>query len=136
MATSIWGSFTGSFFDTPNKENIKPRDSVDSLDDSIDMNEHFEGSKLVVQSSEDGDTSQNYKDGFDSVDFLQDFGEIQAAKPSDIQNLNRLSVISTTSTKNSSESMEILSGTGCTTSPESEGFSLTQSISTSSSGKQ
>lgn len=50
--------------------------------------------------------------------------------------LNRLSVISSESGKNSSESVEVLgpnSGTGCTTTPDSEVTSAAHSISTSSS---
>lgn len=48
--------------------------------------------------------------------------------------INRLSVISSESGKNSSESVDIITcSTECTTSPESDVLSLGQSISTSSS---
>lgn len=51
--TSLWGSFTGSFFDTSNTE-MKSKDSVDSLDDSVDLVlEPFSSSKLVVQDDSD-----------------------------------------------------------------------------------
>lgn len=55
MPSSLWGSFTGSFFDTANAtEAGKSGGSVESLDDSVDSsNEHFSGSKLVVQPSEE-----------------------------------------------------------------------------------
>lgn len=55
LQSSLWGSFTGSFFDT-NKDDPKSP-SIDSLDDSIDTgSEHFSRSKLVVQQSDDGDS--------------------------------------------------------------------------------
>lgn len=56
MTTSLWGSFTGSFFEAP--RDIKPRGSVESLDDSVDLgDEGFSRSKLVVQQSDDGEGS-------------------------------------------------------------------------------
>lgn len=53
----------------------------------------------------------------------------------DASSNNRLSVVSSESGKNSSESVEILSGTGCSTSPDSDVASLGLSISTSSSAQ-
>lgn len=51
LTTSIWGSFTGSFFENPKETR---QDSVDSLDDSFDLgSQQFKQSKLVVQHSED-----------------------------------------------------------------------------------
>lgn len=51
MTTSIWGSFTGSFFE--NSKELR-NDSVDSLDDSFDLGgQQFKQSKLVVQHSEE-----------------------------------------------------------------------------------
>lgn len=56
MTTSIWGSFTGSFFDASKAE--KPRGSLDSLDDSLDLgDERFSSSKLVVQQMDDLEVS-------------------------------------------------------------------------------
>lgn len=55
VSSSIWGSFTGSFFDTT-KEVDKPGklSSTSSLEDTVDANfEHFSHSKLVVQHSEE-----------------------------------------------------------------------------------
>lgn len=53
VTTSLWGSFTGSFFDNA-KEEIKC-DGVESLDDSFDVHsQQFRQSKLVVQHSEEG----------------------------------------------------------------------------------
>lgn len=53
LQSSLWGSFTGSFFDASKEYPKTP--SIDSLDDSVDS-EHFSRSKLVVQQSDDGDS--------------------------------------------------------------------------------
>lgn len=46
---SMWGSFTGSFFD--HSKEYKKSVSLDGLDDSADLNsQHFNQSKLVVDS--------------------------------------------------------------------------------------
>lgn len=58
--TSIWGSFTGSFFDA-SLEN-EPKELLESLDDSIDIYNDFKESKLVVQDSEDSDGHQKMPD--------------------------------------------------------------------------
>lgn len=56
MTTSLWGSFTGSFFEHP--KNIPSQSSVESLDDSVDLvDEGFSKSKLVVQQSDDGENN-------------------------------------------------------------------------------
>lgn len=55
ISSSLWGSFTGSFFDT--SKEIDKHDKLSSnssLDDTVDgNNEHFSQSKLVVQQSEE-----------------------------------------------------------------------------------
>lgn len=50
VTTSLWGSFTGSFFENP-----KDSKNNDSLDDLINK-EYFSQSKLIVQGSNDDDT--------------------------------------------------------------------------------
>lgn len=52
---SLWGSFTGSFFDNPKEvEKHEKLSSTSSLEDTVDGNvEHFSQSKLVVQHSEE-----------------------------------------------------------------------------------
>lgn len=170
MTTSLWGSFTGSFFETPKGELDKiisePRVldkiktiSVESLvDDSSDIgsiDEKFSKSKLVVREiSEDGESSIRSRlsssemdpDDEKSCGYLDNLVQIEETgteklcsvsvrtrdreRPSSFYT-NRLSVISSESGKNSSESVEVLGGTGCTTTPESELTS--KSISTSSS---
>lgn len=63
-STSLWGSFAGSFFETP-KEKTRSKDD-DSLDDAIELGtEHFNTSKLVVQHSDDGDMSVLFCDDKD-----------------------------------------------------------------------
>lgn len=67
VTSSLWGSFTGSFFESPKSEShpekpVRHTISVESLaDDSSDLkliDEKFNQSKLVVREiSEDGDTS-------------------------------------------------------------------------------
>lgn len=53
--SSLWGSFTGSFFDTSKEaEKHEKLSSTSSLEDTVDGNlEHFSQSKLVVQHSEE-----------------------------------------------------------------------------------
>lgn len=51
ISNSIWGSFTGSFFENENE--VSKSDSITSLDDTLDGVEHFSQSKLVVQNVED-----------------------------------------------------------------------------------
>lgn len=55
MNSSLWGSFTGSFFDTSkDTEKHDKLSSTSSLEDTVDANvEHFSQSKLVVQHSEE-----------------------------------------------------------------------------------
>lgn len=54
ISGSMWGSFTGSFFDNASGDPSKKSSSFDSLDDS-GMEQHFAQSKLVVQQSDDID---------------------------------------------------------------------------------
>lgn len=151
--TTLWGSFTGSFFDV-NKDNSKSP-MVDSLDDPTDAgNEHFAGSKLVVQQSDDGSNQYSRLSSMEvdedtSVEInglheIESMVEVELEVP-DEQNyvvktrkkpssllVNRLSFISNESGKNSSESVELITcSTECTASPESELLSGDQSISTS-----
>lgn len=71
-STSLWGSFTGSFFDS-SKENFKSKDSVESLDDSVDLVlEPFSSSKLVVQPIEEPDVNLFRMNSVDQSDLLVD----------------------------------------------------------------
>lgn len=179
MTASLWGSFTGSFFESPKGE-INPLEktvqhtiSVDSLaDDSSDIgsiDENFSKSKLVVREiSEDGESSIRSRLSSCDVDIDEEKDKalianeiLQTSPQNDTTGLvellgdnktsstvlirhkerpnsfylNRLSVISSESGKNSSESVEVLGETGCTTTPESEVTSAAYSISTSSSAQ-
>ncbi|XP_018578228.1 TATA element modulatory factor-like isoform X3 [Anoplophora glabripennis] len=59
MKSSIWGSFTGSFFDTT-EDNVKS--TFDNLEDMVDSGtEHFNESKLVVQHGDDAELSTGSK---------------------------------------------------------------------------
>ncbi|KAF5303929.1 hypothetical protein FQA39_LY01714 [Lamprigera yunnana] len=142
MSTSIWGSFTGSFFDAA--RDVKPRGSVESLDDSIEIGDDgFSRSKLVVQHSDDGETNlfTNVLSPLDEetvniklAEFNTEEFPVTVRKQQLRVDANRLSLISVESSKTSSESVEIVSGgTGCTTSPESDLHSVEKSTSTSSS---
>ncbi|CAG9824421.1 unnamed protein product [Phaedon cochleariae] len=153
--TSIWGSFTGSFFENSGID--KDKSNSISLEDPVDASdENFSKSKLVVQHSEDGDDAcdsqtegtkelqvslvleeinlgnrenctENQIDTIPSVQIPEKQESINTC-------VNRLSAISTGSGRTSSESADILTcSTECTTSPESEILSVGQSISTSSS---
>lgn len=55
VGSSIWGSFTGSFFDSSKEiEKLEKLSSTSSLEDAVDGSiEHFSHSKLVVQQSEE-----------------------------------------------------------------------------------
>lgn len=55
VSSSLWGSFTGSFFDTAKEtEKQEKLSSTSSLEDTVDGSiEHFSHSKLVVQQSEE-----------------------------------------------------------------------------------
>ncbi|XP_045477382.1 TATA element modulatory factor-like [Harmonia axyridis] len=57
IQNSIWGSFTGSFFDHAKEYNKSV--SLDGLDDSTDINsQHFSQSKLVVDSMNEFDNNE------------------------------------------------------------------------------
>ncbi|KAI4471124.1 tata element modulatory factor tmf1 [Holotrichia oblita] len=152
-STSIWGSFTGSFFDTA-AEADKSKELLESLDDSIDINNDFKESKLVVQDNEESEVPQKLFDfndsiidqeispktnvgvSFDESTLLQSTDNVTVRKRDrNVISSNRLSIISSESDKRSSESVEVLSNTECTTSPDSDALSLGQSISTSSGMK-
>lgn len=61
MSTSIWGSFTGSFFEAPLETNTS-KELLETLDDSIDINNDFKESKLVVQDSDENEILRNSPD--------------------------------------------------------------------------
>ncbi|KAF7269317.1 hypothetical protein GWI33_017640 [Rhynchophorus ferrugineus] len=130
QAASIWGSFTGSFFiDNSNvKEMQSP--SIESLDDCTDSNidKDFSKSKLVVQHSEEElvcETENETKDQEKILDLL-----VQSSDKLSEKDINRLSIISTESGKNS-ESIDVLTGSPeYTSTPESD---VNSGLSTSSS---
>lgn len=71
-STSIWGSFTGSFFEPP----TKPKDSVDSLDDSVDMvTDSFSSSKLVVQPMDESEANLSRMSSLDKSESSSNLGE-------------------------------------------------------------
>ncbi|XP_066151451.1 TATA element modulatory factor isoform X2 [Euwallacea fornicatus] len=150
MGTSIWESFTGSFFDNTGTRETHSH-SVESLDDSIDSAHlrDFSKSKLVVQHSEEDHILEedhkklqetvldtlievNLNDKLDPSHLPSSLGKGQSEKPT--SNSNRLSAVSSDGSKNNSESVEVLTGsTECTTTPESDILSFGLSTSTSSS---
>ncbi|CAG9856035.1 unnamed protein product [Phyllotreta striolata] len=156
---SIWGSFTGSFFENANEQEASKSDSITSLDDTLDSVEPFSQSKLVVQNVEDVDnqligltqseeTINNAKNTTlaktsdeITVNLLENdpSGENSIAGDRELQSTsqNRLSVLSAESTKNSSESADIITcSTDYMTSPESEMLSTAISSSSSALGFQ
>lgn len=61
LTTSLWGSFTGSFFD--NVKEPEKLSASNSLEDTVDATtEHFNQSKLVVQQSEESDQLSPLRD--------------------------------------------------------------------------
>uniref|UniRef100_A0A6P7GEF4 TATA element modulatory factor n=1 Tax=Diabrotica virgifera virgifera TaxID=50390 RepID=A0A6P7GEF4_DIAVI len=153
VSNSIWGSFTGSFFENANEGNKSP--SITSLDDTLDAVEPFSQSKLVVHNVEEldnamselGTSEEEKRESISDQGSCSDLIEVNLGENDGGQNsvkrrekkanaslLNRLSAVSAESGKNSSESADIITcSTECTTSPESEMLSTGQSISTSSS---
>ncbi|KAH1010663.1 TATA element modulatory factor isoform X1 [Dendroctonus ponderosae] len=151
MTTSIWGSFTGSFF----VDNTTPKEghshSVESLDDSIGIEEEkdFSKSKLVVQCREDDQLNEEsinklqtpVADALVEVDLDSECSQLGQSQSvvsirkhvDKSQSLaNRLSVISSEGSKNNSESIDVLTSTECTTTPESDILSFGLSTSNSS----
>lgn len=53
VTTSLWGSFTGSFFET--SKDSKNNDSLDDSRSDLINKEYFSQSKLIVQGSNDDD---------------------------------------------------------------------------------
>ncbi|XP_065162125.1 TATA element modulatory factor [Atheta coriaria] len=103
---SIWGSFTGSFFDPYStiKEpsyNIQARDSVDSLDDSVGV-EHFRESKLVVHPADES---------IDGDSYLSPGGELKRS--------SSVPVGGSDNEQKSPESIEVITSSALTT-PDSE----------------
>ncbi|CAH2002989.1 unnamed protein product [Acanthoscelides obtectus] len=143
MASSLWGSFTGSFFDSGKSSEAKT--TAHGLEDSGEGSEQFSKSKLVVQTSED-DAQQLVASDSDlsssivqSSESIADSTSTNVASPSNdgkVAESNSLTKQSNeTSAVNSSESVDIITfSTECTTSPESDVLqSVEQSMSASSS---
>lgn len=165
-APTLWGSFTGSFFETEMQKDEAEKEKNAQLemivDDSSEVgvgDDLFSKSKLVVHGlSEDSEGSSSYsrlnsendnlvespKTNADNSPSVEDcdisshkgdlssiikstIGEnypINLRRLSDKQNssyLNRLSIISSESGKNSSESIEVLCSQSLKTTPDSEG---------------
>ncbi|KAL1516991.1 hypothetical protein ABEB36_000815 [Hypothenemus hampei] len=147
MTNTIWGSITGSFFESNITKEQQYSNSVESLEDSINEG-NFSKSKLVVQHSEEEEGLYHVKNS--------DNKKIQSGMPLNenwepVENVShpinsvkkqserlliptRLPAISSNGSKNNSESVEVITAnTECTTSPESEVLSLGLSTSTSGS---
>lgn len=148
MSSSIWGSFTGSFFDTKASEKTA---ALNSLEDTTDIDtENFSRSKLVV---DDSDSHMSASENIDEIDMSRSESSPSKSllieitldssennpfvkrREKSVPQINRLSIVSCESGKNSgSESVDVITcSTECTTSPDSEVLSLGHSISTSSS---
>lgn len=80
------------------------------------------------------DNEDSVKEG-EQISLGNDYESQELNAKGDVTSNNRLSVVSSESGKNSSESVEILSSTGCSTSPDSDVPSLGLSLSTSSSAQ-
>ncbi|XP_044736036.1 TATA element modulatory factor [Chrysoperla carnea] len=158
MSTSLWGSFTGSFFEPTGKDSVIGESSKDIEAESLaddSVNEIFNESKLVVEEIIDDrldvdpdkmkleeNTSKNeiFTEIVSNIETLSNEEKlppvIKRKEKSNSAYCNRLSIISSESGRNSSDSVEILgsSDTGCTSTPDSEMISYGHSLSTSSSG--
>lgn len=139
LATSIWGSFTGSFFvDNQNTKDIQSP-SIESLNESIDSNNErdFSKSKLVVQHSEEEHSMEEDNTKLDEEKVLGVLYPLSDKQLEQENSINRLSYISTESGKNNSESLDVLTGsTECTTSPDSDVTSTGLSVSSSAQGSK
>lgn len=73
VSTSLWGSFTGSFFDNSKDiEKLEKLSSTSSLEDTVDGNiEHFSHSKLVVQHSEEDFSPSSENEPVNKVTHLE-----------------------------------------------------------------
>ncbi|XP_057672471.1 TATA element modulatory factor-like [Diorhabda carinulata] len=147
VSNSIWGSFTGSFFENNQDGNKSP--SITSLDDTLDGIETFSRSKLVVQNIEEvdnhisdiveGEKGENTPDQDEVItvdtdlDNQNNTNTVKRREKQTTSKSNRLSVLSAESGKNSSESADIITCSTECTSPDSEMLSAGHSISTSSS---
>ncbi|CAH1099135.1 unnamed protein product [Psylliodes chrysocephalus] len=161
ISNSIWGSFTGSFFENENE--VSKSDSITSLDDTLDGVEHFSQSKLVVQNVEDinhrisdhtiseelDDENEKVPQQAENADLIpvnlneNDLNNenitstVKRREQQSNSQINRLSVLSAESGKNSSESADIVTcSTDYMTSPESEMLSTAISSSSSNIGFQ
>lgn len=145
VGSSLWGSFTGSFFDASQQKDANT--SVDLLDDSIDAgNEPFSGSKLVVQDREEiSSLEEEYASSVVENTLLEEIplNTSDADRSCDRSSSShadpfRLSVISCESDKKSSESVEILgNNSNFTTTPDSELVSYsTTSLTSSAQGSK
>ncbi|XP_034948733.1 TATA element modulatory factor [Chelonus insularis] len=169
--TSIWGSFTGSFFENPKGtlDDLKTKTSLSSGSLSEISSESTESTSVISSKSlpeklasfqdkpsvtesskeqlnklKNDDNFQRQKNvkqegsGYNSkndseVDSSSNTGEKQEYN---IKTINRVSIVSSESDKKSSESVEILgsrsaTSTNCTTTPDSEVVSPSDSLSPS-----
>ncbi|XP_043468312.1 TATA element modulatory factor [Leptopilina heterotoma] len=158
--SSMWGSFTGSFFENSRIDNLaltKPIKQSKSLQESFDCltsstsvsnslaEESFSESRLPTKlnptsANEEIQATNNKKDLEKPSPSPSDPNSDGEKKNTDIKKsdvnhaLKRISIISCESDKKSSDSVEILGSqpnTDCTTTPESELNSVSQSLSLS-----
>ncbi|KAF7989795.1 hypothetical protein HCN44_008469 [Aphidius gifuensis] len=141
--TSVWGSFTGSFFETQNAEiklskrsgsldeKLENTISSNSLSQSISLPEKFIKNDNILQeikTNNDNDLLNKLKNIYPTEKQLKldnKLNEKQDDDGDDNKIINRVSIISTESDKKSSESVEILgscsqTNTDCTTTPDSD----------------
>ncbi|GJQ70822.1 hypothetical protein Trydic_g749 [Trypoxylus dichotomus] len=129
----FFGSW-GSFFDAA-KENNASAVLLENLDDSVDIDNDFK-EKSHDSLGEEISPKTTAGVSFDESTLLQYSDNVTIRKrDKNVISSNRLSIISSESDKKSSESVEVLSNTECTTSPDSDALSLGQSVSTSSGMK-
>lgn len=170
MSQSLWGSFTGSFFETANANkgiDVDKKFKSESFDYSeISVKEETfdqfvndslkdkRGSSLSQLNSEDAEGKNIvafhqvgiHHSNLDNDGLMKNFdsdkgtvsseNHVVLRRSSERQYnpcLNRLSIISSDSGKNSSESIEVLGSQSLKTTPDSEAASLNQSVSASSS---
>lgn len=105
ISTSIWGSFTGSFFDPKETKNL----NTDLGDDRHGVSSRISNSQLVVQMSIE-ETPETCRGNSIEVSSENENKQIKHRDHSNtISNHNRLSTISNESNNNSTESLELLS---------------------------
>ncbi|XP_025837702.1 TATA element modulatory factor isoform X1 [Agrilus planipennis] len=136
LSSSIWGSFSGSFFDYPKETTAAANENknlIECLDDSNDIGEeHFKKSKLVVQQSDD-DFFQTISSSSKSTEPTDGEPEKDKSQTSSIQVIEEKGS-NYDSSKDTSENVENISGdTDYMKTPDSElvspGFTLSASSS-------